>query len=137
MRQDFIPYEEALALKELGFDEPCIGVYTNRYMYTEGRVVAINQREGSAITGDRNSQFLDPRFWYVTAPTFSQAFRWFRLKHDSYYEIKRERGTNDSGNVLFVPITQYKWKKKVIHIPESTYEEAELACLKKLIELVK
>jgi hypothetical protein len=23
MEKDFIPYEEALALKELGFDEPC------------------------------------------------------------------------------------------------------------------
>jgi hypothetical protein len=25
MEKDFIPYEESLALKELGFDEPCFG----------------------------------------------------------------------------------------------------------------
>lgn len=26
--KEFIPYQEALALKELGFDEPCFGFYT-------------------------------------------------------------------------------------------------------------
>jgi hypothetical protein len=29
--KDFIPYEQALALKELGFDEPCFG-FANRYV---------------------------------------------------------------------------------------------------------
>ena len=29
MENEFIPYEQALALKELGFDEPCIGYYYN------------------------------------------------------------------------------------------------------------
>jgi hypothetical protein len=27
MNKEFIPYEQALALKELGFDEPCLGFY--------------------------------------------------------------------------------------------------------------
>ena len=27
MDKEFFPYEEALALKELGFDEPCFGYY--------------------------------------------------------------------------------------------------------------
>ncbi len=27
MNKEFIPYEQALALKELGFDEPCFGYY--------------------------------------------------------------------------------------------------------------
>jgi hypothetical protein len=30
MEKDFVPYEEALALKELGFDEPCFAVYCVR-----------------------------------------------------------------------------------------------------------
>ena len=29
MIKEFIPYEQALALKELGFDEPCFGLYHN------------------------------------------------------------------------------------------------------------
>ena len=31
MKKEFIPYSEALALKELGFDEPCVQAY-----YTNG-----------------------------------------------------------------------------------------------------
>jgi len=27
MNKEFIPYEQALELKELGFDEPCFGCY--------------------------------------------------------------------------------------------------------------
>ena len=27
MDKEFIPYEQALALKELGFDEPCFATY--------------------------------------------------------------------------------------------------------------
>ena len=27
MKKEFVPYEPALALKELGFDEPCFGKY--------------------------------------------------------------------------------------------------------------
>ena len=30
MEKDFIPYEEALALKELGFDEPCLAFYDGK-----------------------------------------------------------------------------------------------------------
>jgi hypothetical protein len=30
MENEFIPYEQALALKELGFDEPCLAYYDMR-----------------------------------------------------------------------------------------------------------
>jgi hypothetical protein len=36
MEKEFIPYAEALALKELGFDEPCLNLYhkdTNQLIY--------------------------------------------------------------------------------------------------------
>ena len=31
MDKEFIPYEQALALKELGFDEPCFRWYDERW----------------------------------------------------------------------------------------------------------
>ena len=34
MEKDFVPYEEALALKELGFDEFCIGNYADDKKHT-------------------------------------------------------------------------------------------------------
>ena len=33
MNKEFIPYEQALALKELGFDEPCFGHYLMKKFY--------------------------------------------------------------------------------------------------------
>ena len=30
-KKDFVPYDKALKMKELGFDEPCFGFYDNGY----------------------------------------------------------------------------------------------------------
>ena len=30
MEKEFVPYELALRMKELGFDEPCFGYYNNK-----------------------------------------------------------------------------------------------------------
>ena len=35
MIKEFIPYQQALALKELGFDEPCFMTYLNGKLDTE------------------------------------------------------------------------------------------------------
>ncbi len=40
MEKDFIPYEEALALKELGFDEPCFAVYFNTTNFNANKLTA-------------------------------------------------------------------------------------------------
>jgi hypothetical protein len=122
MNKEFIPYEQALALKELGFDEPCFG-----YFYTEDKFFE---------TKIKNSELEED--CSISAPTFSQAFRWFREKYDLivcndygnneyfYWLISKDEkmffnNEDEEGNV-----TTYK-----------TYEEAELECLKKLIEIVK
>jgi hypothetical protein len=69
MEKEFIPYEQALALKELGFDEPCFFSYdywnTERLANTYYNYVNYNVREKS-----------------VSAPLYQQAFRWFREKHN-------------------------------------------------------
>ena len=33
MNKEFIPYEQALELKELGFDEPCLGCYDDKAVF--------------------------------------------------------------------------------------------------------
>ena len=116
MIKEFVPYELAVKLKELGFDEPCFGYYDN----------------GVFI------------FWYdskqetelllnCTAPTFSQAFRWFREKYDLPSNLELlEIGwdyviyLDDGGEDIDYGDAPFK-----------TYEEAELACLNKLIEIVQ
>ena len=119
MRTEFIPYTEALALKELGFDKECVAYY-NGYNKLDHlmpeRVFVLHDYNGENTT---------------SAPTFSQAFRWFREKYNLYIVI--------SHNQYWV-FEIYTTSNDDLIYGESThksYEEAELECLKKLIEIVK
>ena len=122
MDKDFTLYEEAFALKELGFNEPCLGYYLCR-----NSAFGIDDLE---ITTERIDLI---RYDYASCavPTFSQAFRWFR----------------DNGKISeifsqLLPSNKYKWGFKIQGVEGITdgfltYEEAELECLKKLIEISK
>ena len=116
---EFVPYELALELKQLGFDEPCFGGYysnqdnVNLWFFKEAK------------NSDRDERV---REGFATAPTYSQAFRWFREKYNCHHTInlnKKYVGIAYSSVVNF-SIDEF-----------NTYEEAELACLRKLIEIVK
>jgi hypothetical protein len=128
--KDFVFHEEALALKELGFDEPCLKFYANKKL-----VLALD-----TDNGDINSKLNQFNPLYVSAPTFSQSFRFFREK---YGLRNRNYGSlNYSGTISeYFEIFQYAkgTSDKVLSIivGSLTYEEAELACLRKLIEIVK
>jgi hypothetical protein len=121
MNKEFAPYEEALVLKELGFDEPCLGAYF------------IAEKQLHICEYRKDNKYM------ILAPTFSQAFRWFREKYNLYCFTLRQVGTN-TGDIFFIS-SYYKGKKgnspMNTCIPSKTYEEAELACLRKLIETVK
>ena len=74
LEKEFVPYEEALALKELGFDEPCFG-----YHYTlNGKDWKFAEKSEYYRLNDEIN--IGPKF-SLLAPTFSQAFRWFRYKY--------------------------------------------------------
>ena len=121
MNREFVSYEQALELKKLGFNEECLSswnLYSNDFNY--------NSYPSSFESED-----------IIQLPLYQQAFRWFRKKHGLHHEIKKEKGINDSTNIFFVPITQSGLKKKLTHTPQDTYEEAEIECLKKLIEILK
>jgi hypothetical protein len=67
----------------------------------------------------------------VSAPTYSQAFRWFRDNHGFYNQI--HKGYGWEGIIRNSVNGDIEWNDGTYNSPE----EAELACLKKLIELVK
>ena len=129
METEFCTYEKSLALKELGFDEPCIAFYLEKVLtfHTHG---------------------IDPHFifkknsnlWYSSsAPTYSQAFRFFREKFNLFscvelhlnFPIRYYFIIDEIGNDDFV----YHTEDETIFYDK--YEDAEIACLKLLIELVK
>lgn len=131
--KDFVPYKQALELKELGFDEPCFG-YFNKTWSKENELL-FPQYVGE-LENWNNTQHL------CSAPTFSQAFRWFREKYGLCSWIEKMY-TADS--ICYYRYTcEYKkdpsskTHEVILSIKEyNTYEEAELACLRKLIEIVK
>ena len=117
MDREFIPHEQAITLKELGFDKPCFGYYFYNGSFNKWTLNIDNEQ----------SEYLKT----ISAPTFSQAFRWFRKKHNLSSWIY-----NSNMNEFFYTILQ---NGRIVKAQRSflTYEEAELACLVKLIELVK
>jgi len=130
MEQEFLPYKPALELKELGFDEPCWAWYNIsdedvRYCYSEGRSPITNIQE------EWNAKIDNKPVENIGLPTFSQAFRFFREKHNLSSWIYNSDMIN-----FFYTILQGGRIVKANNSYES-YEETELACLKKLIEIVK
>ena len=120
MEKEFIPYEQALALKELGFDEKCLSY----------------PMSNTDVSG---------RTWtsVIVAPLYQQAFRWFREKHQKNIIIFSD-GCQWTFDLRWVdedsldkyPTIQFP-RREVGREWFDTYEEAELECLKKLIEIVK
>ena len=123
MKKEFVTHEIALALKELGFDEECLAVFSDD-KYFDLIHVCENQTEGN---------FVIESFQYGTkAPLWQQAFRWFRVKHNLDSWIY---SPNESKGYFAIILKD----KRFVSYNEQfdTYEEAELACLNKLIEIVK
>lgn len=125
MKQEFVPYELAIKLKPLGFDkhELCFAHWIER-----------DERDGGGV---KLEMWNDEDTYYevkslIKAPTFSQAFRWFREKHSWTIDIKQVTKSNWSYTLNNFP-------KEITYYGElyDTYEEAELACLQKLIKIVE
>jgi hypothetical protein len=133
MEKEFILYEQALALKELGFNEPCIGYATIEYK----DVVHC----GISFKIHKETDLPTKPFG---VPLYQQVFRWFRDK----YNLHAEPYTADMGAIEYCFQIRDLYSEKYIYDnfrgagnsymgTFHTPEEAELECLKKLIEIVK
>ena len=124
MEKEFINYIEALALKELGFDEPCFGRYC---IVTEWE-----EPTGEILIQMFDSNLLEKNL--IKAPIYQQVFRWFREEYRLTGLI--EVGTQEFSYLII----NDKWNRLCGTEPlkfNGTYKEAELECIKKLIEIVK
>ena len=120
MKLEFIPYQQALALKELGFDEPCFGSFDEK-----GKLWHYVSNTGQDTI----------RLGNIIAPVYQQAFRWFREKYNFCYFIRGNNFDGYSYNIDNLGVLQYKFEIEY-RFSFKTYEEAELACLIKLIEIL-
>ena len=140
MEKEFIPYEIALALKELGFDEPCAASYGSYVHKTSELFLNINNPVNIETLVIEKTGFNRPSF-YVKAPLYQQAFRWFREKHGINSTIDNDLYEDDNHIVYSYNLSRISTADDLIELDEDdfvdTYEQAELECLKKLIEIVK
>ena len=129
MDKEFVPYEEALALKELGFDEPCFG-----YWKSKNWIIQEKTRTDGYTHADQE----------CSAPLYQQAFRWFREKYNLRGfigfrpNVKKFDHHIYDMSLLGIEYAKQRTMEEYNKDPlVGTYEEAELDCLKKLIEISK
>lgn len=124
MDKEFVTYEQALALKELGFDEPCLAGY-------QFQKATLFSDIPHTLNGNihKNSEGS-----FTCAPLYQQAFRWFRKKYNlNGFIFNYSKVWNWKIDLIGISCEDYSTEIDFIH----TYEEAEQACLDKLIEIVK
>ncbi len=122
MEKEFIPYEQALALKELGFDSNVFKSYDTSVVNLDGKFL---------LDYYYNVRSVDE----VKAPLYQQAFRWFREKYKFEFHIECYRHT--SVKYYQVHLDDVLSKHSYSLGKSFTYKEAELKCLKKLISIIK
>ena len=125
----FVPYKIALELKELGFDEPCFAFYgLSRDDYKTIRL--------SIFQNLKTDYLPDIHHLDVTcdAPLYQQAFRFFREKYGLHYIICKNIQMDGYGYREVILLPYMEENENTIF---KTYEEAELECLVKLIEIAK
>lgn len=133
LKEDFTPPEQAAELKELLFDEPCFGYYVGLGDNKEEpyKLVMIHSSKGQFEGADNAFH----------APTFSQAFRWFKKKYKIISVIgfynDGEEWEDTEYNVTISEFEHFATHDTFVKEGYVTPEEAELACLVKLIEIVK
>jgi|JI10StandDraft_1071094.scaffolds.fasta_scaffold00352_21 hypothetical protein len=144
MKNEFVTVKQAFNLKKIGFNEPCLLIaYKNEKIdYKElswhtasntkiDKTTKEINKELDLGVDDEGKDVIMPEG--AAVPLIRQAFRWFREKHkinsgivpyyDYFYFIIKNFGSGE----------EYYSDDMI----ELTYEEAESACLDKLIEIVK
>jgi hypothetical protein len=133
--KNFVTYEQALALKQLGFKEPCLARYND------------NEFEVNLIISELCFNVTNSKMTYgnfknynigvfedegtISAPFYSQAFDFIREKYDINSFI--DSIYDATGFYLY----EYHISTKDSLFGFNTNEDAESACLDKLIQLCK
>lgn len=136
MEKYFVPSDRALKLKELGFDEKCIKVWfpnpnigKNEHRLINSDTFLTNQT--SSIEKLMTKGYFTNTFY---APLYQQAFEFFREKYKLDYVILPTKGSY--GNYTIDIYKNLDNEKSLYwNCCYNTYEEAQLACLDKLIEI--
>jgi hypothetical protein len=119
--KDIVSFDQAIELATIGFDKQTLCGYD------------IADRQLYLCQVDEDGIYMPQKD--LAAPTKSQVFRWFREKYELYYRITGVKQSKYHYSIDY----QYKDGKWGMMGGEflATYEEAENACISKLLELAK
>lgn len=119
MNEQFVTYEIAKKLKDLGFNEPCFKYYDEEIKKTEDFL--LETRWGYEIKSN-----------YVFAPLWQQAIDWLREKHGLCIEVEVNIDSFDSFiRKIGKPLNDYK--RGVLG---KSYYEARLKAIEEAIKMI-
>lgn len=124
MNGEFVPYQQSLDMKSIGFDEPCLAGYDD-----SGKIHITNF--------NFQSDFKE----FCLAPLYQQAFLFFRERYRLHKNITQYYGEHFYYKIedMVHPrrFDEYPLEKLRNSGEYSSHIEAELECLKQLIKLTK
>ena len=135
MKNQFVPYSIALALKELGFDEPCIAFYKGETLLSEfildnSRTVFYTQIADTIINSNE-----------ISAPLWQQVIDWCRKKHQTIIAIHAYHDLDavDKVNQILWDFTLWdeEWNDVSDYTYYHSYEEAREQAVLEAIKLLK
>jgi len=117
---EFVDYNIAKQLKEIGFDEECLGCFDEQRVF--GFTIRSIQKYYKNSKEDTYS---------IAVPTYYQVFQWFRTKHKLHSTIT----WTSTGYDYYIKVEPTRIIN-VTHI-HSEYRDAEIACIEYMIKLIK
>jgi hypothetical protein len=131
MINEFVPYKIALGLKKIGFNE-----FTHFHITKNGDLNSISERPTSMFQYNMEPNE-DESDSLIAAPTYSQAFRWFRENHNLHQSIIKY----SEGKTFWVDIEMIDENCNVLYKTNlstfTKYDDAQSACILKLIKLIE
>lgn len=128
MKEEFVNYNQALALKELGFNEECF-----KYYIETGECVYASYSKHFNIY-PKNSDLMPE---WASTPLKQQVFKFFREKYNLLCPIDNSEYTNWYYVIRKIVSKNDPLINSISSGNFSLYEEAESACIDKLIEILK
>jgi hypothetical protein len=116
--KDIVSFDQALKLCSLGFEEPTFCMYE------------IENKQLCLCYLDEDGLYMPQKDFH--APTKSQVFRWFREKYELHGELFSQKRATDKIKYAFKIAST-----DLMFDGFNTYEEAENACIDKLLEIAK
>jgi len=119
MEKEFVTYEIALELKNLGFNERCYGCFS----HLDNRELRTSRVYTNGVSEN------------IAAPLYQQAFRWFEEKYSYFVDVKTDTTPNEILGFDYY-IKSWKFGPRYFNFFKEK-GEGNIKVIKVMIEMVK